>query len=193
MNPSVEILKQGGVVILLTDTLYAVAASALIPHAVERVYALRGRDSNKPCIILISSLKDLEIFGISLSKKEKDILRQIWPNTISIILPSYDAHFSYLDRGSGSLCFRMPADQTIQKILSRSGPLIAPSANLQGKKPALTIAEARAYFGDKVDFYVDSGKRSSFSSTILRLKNEGFELVREGAYSVAALKKEGFL
>lgn len=88
----------------------------------------------------------------------------------------------YLHRGTFSLALRLPKDENLIKILKKTGPLVAPSANIAGKEPAKTFAEAKKYFGEKVDFYVDKGKLKSTHSTLIKLNKEGkIEILRQGA------------
>ena len=184
------LIKSGGIGVLATDTLYGLVASALNEKAVERVYSVRGRDSNKPCVVLISHLDDLRQF---LGCRAYDVmLEKMWPGPVSVLLPCLAARFSYLERGTGEIAFRLPADEKLRHLILQTGPLIAPSANPQGMKPAESIEEARAYFGTAVDFYEDKGRKSSLPSTLLRCKDGALTIVREGAISVETLKSQGF-
>ena len=176
----VNILKNGGVGILATDTLYGLVGSALNRNTVERIYAVRKRAPDKPCIILINSIDDLRQFSIQIDENIKKELSKYWSGPVSIILPCLDEKFTYLHRGKKSLAFRIPDDKELLKLLEQTGPLLAPSANIEGCSPAKTIEESHEYFGEKVDFYVDAGIRQSPPSTILRFENGKMSLVREG-------------
>lgn len=174
------LLKEGAVGVILTDTLYGICGSALNKKTVNKIYRLRKRNPKKPMIILISSLKDLKHFGIKLNSFQKNILTKIWPSRISVILKCESKKFFYLHRGLKTLAFRLPKDKELIKILEISGPLVAPSANLEGEKPAETINEARKYFLDKV-FYYNKGKRVSLPSTIVNLQENKIKVLRKGA------------
>ena len=156
-----------------TDTLYGIVASALKPEAVERIYRLKSRMPVKPPIILIASIEDLALFGVSPTPAQLKVLQTYWPGPTSIVLPCGAETFAYLHRGANSLAFRVPNDQKLQAFLHESGPLIAPSANLEGQPPAVTVAAARAYFGDAVDFYIDGGVIEGRASTIIRVSEDG--------------------
>lgn len=176
------ILKLGGIGVLPTDTLYGVVGSALDKKTVERIYELRKRESGKPMIILISSLSDLKKFGIALSAAQKKVLKNLWPGKVSVVFGCKLKKWEYLHREKKSLAFRFPADEELVSLLKKVGPLVAPSANLAGKKPAATYLEAKKYFGEEVDFYVDWGKLKSKPSTIVELGEDGcVKLLREGA------------
>ena len=163
-----------------TDTLYGLVASALSPEAVGRVYVLKNRSLQKPFIILISSFADLKTFEIVLEEETLKKLQKIWPGKVSFILPCSDEKFSYLHRGTKSLAFRIPDKSDLRELLKTAGPLIAPSANIEGNPPAQTIAEARNYFGGKIDFYIDGGELLGEPSTIIKFEAGGIKIVRPG-------------
>jgi L-threonylcarbamoyladenylate synthase len=101
-----------------------------------------------------------------------------------VILPCLDEKFSYLTRGTGNLAFRIPDDDALRVFLCEAGPLIAPSANPQGETPAETISEAKRYFGNSIDFYIDGGTLRGEPSTIVRLENDRVTLIRPGAVPI---------
>lgn len=154
-----EIIKNGGVAVIKIDTLYGLVCDAFNQHAVNRIYALKKRNPLKPVIVLIASLEDIKKFGINLDKSLSDKLARIWPAKISVIVSSNDISVNthYIHKGTGGIAFWVPADDALRKILADVGPLIAPSANIEGQAPAMNIQQAIDYFGDSVDFYVNGG------------------------------------
>ncbi|MDD5489348.1 MAG: L-threonylcarbamoyladenylate synthase [Candidatus Moranbacteria bacterium] len=176
-----EYIKNDKIGVIPTDTIYGIAASAWSKKAVERAYKIMRRDKKKPFIILISSIRDLDKFNIKLDKNNENILKQIWPGKVSVILPIKAKKFEYLHRGTKTLAFRVPKKQFLLKLLKKTGPLISTSANPQGKKPAQTVAEAKKYFGDKVDFYISGGKMKSLPSTLIEIKKGRLSIIRKGS------------
>lgn len=165
-----SILISGGIGVLKTDTIYGVVARASKKEAVERIYTLKGRDDNKSPIVLINSLEQL--FEVP-STQLRQILTQVWPDKVSVIVPSSSAP-DWITRGNHSVAYRMPNDTALAALIQQTGPLIAPSANPQGDEPAVDIQQAEAYFGDDVDFYVDQGTVSDNTpSQLLRLLPDG--------------------
>ncbi|MBI2022291.1 threonylcarbamoyl-AMP synthase [Candidatus Daviesbacteria bacterium] len=179
-----EILRGGGIGVIPSDTIYGIVGSALIPKTVEKIYELRKRSKNKPMIILISSLADLKLFNITLTRSQKTFLEKNWPNPLSVVLHCPDENLSYLHRGQKSLAFRMPKDRWLLELLKLTGPLSAPSANLEGEKSAKSIEQAKKYFGDKIDFYINGGKVVSHPSTLIKLYNHKIEILRQGGYDI---------
>lgn len=184
----IEILKRGGVGVMPTDTLYGLLGSALNKKTVERIYKLRKRDLSKPFIILISSLNELSQFGVT--DFPKQLLSKIWPGKVSVILPLSKnfSKFKYLHRGTKKLAFRIPKSTFLIDLLKKTGPLVAPSANPQGKNPAKNTEEARKYFGGSVDFYTGKKILKSKGSTIIEWRGELFKPIREGDVPFNKLK-----
>ncbi|MEK7086781.1 MAG: L-threonylcarbamoyladenylate synthase [Patescibacteria group bacterium] len=176
----VEILKNNGVGVIPTDTIYGLVGSALSRKTVTRIYELRERNPGKPMIILVASIEDIRQFGIRVNRRVSKILDELWPGKVSVILPRKSKKFSYLHRNKNSLAFRLPQKRNLIEILEKTGPLVAPSANLEGKSPAKTITEAKKYFGDRADFYLNGGKLISAPSTLVKIKNGEISVKRLG-------------
>lgn len=181
----VKILKNGGVGVMPTDTIYGLVGSALSRKAVTRIYKLRERNPEKPMIILVGSIEDIRQFGIRVNRRVSKILDELWPGKVSVILPCKSKKFSYLHRDKNSLAFRLPKKRGLIEILRKTGPLVAPSANLEGKLPAKTIAGAKKYFGDRADFYLNGGKLISAPSTLVKIKNGEISVKRLGARKIS--------
>lgn len=173
-------LKKGEIAVIPTDTIYGLSANALIENSLEKIYQIKGRAPQKPLIILISSINDLELFNIKIDKSTKNILEKVWPGKVSVILSCFDEKFSYLHRGKKSLAFRLPKKESLLQILRLSGPLASTSANPEGKSPAKTIKEAKKYFGNSVNFYVDEGPQESLPSTLIEIGNGKIKTLRQG-------------
>jgi L-threonylcarbamoyladenylate synthase len=180
----IPILINGGVGVVATDTIYGLVGSALMPKTVRRIYKLRRREKKKPMIILINSLDDLKLFGIRTGIRQKRILKKLWPGKVSVILPCRSKKFAYLHRSAKTLAFRLPAKKELRQLLEITGPLVAPSANLQGFNPASTIRQARKYFKNKINFYVNGGYLSSSPSTLVEIKGSRLIVRRTGAVKI---------
>lgn len=175
----IEIIREGGVGVLPTDTLYGLVGSALSPDAVDRIYDLKQRDPSKPLIVLIADIEELERFGIVISDMLLERLSGYWPGPNSVVLPTIDDQFEYLDRGRGSIAFRLPAHDELRALLRMTGPLVAPSANVEGAQPAITIEMARAYFGSDASFYVDAGELKGKASTLIEFDGDDIRILRD--------------
>ncbi len=166
----IDMLTHGSVGVSSTDTIYGVIGSALSEKVVEKIYKIKKRDENKPFIILINSPDDLPAFEINPSENLKNLLDDVWPGPVSVIIPCKSERFSYLHRGKESLAFRIPKPRWLRKLIRETGPLVAPSANKSGNPPAKTLEEAKMYFADEVDFYLDKGLTSENPSVLIEVK-----------------------
>jgi len=176
----IKALKNGKVGVIPTDTLYGLVGTALEKEVVQRIYSLKDRSPDKATIVLISKIKDMERFEIDFKQKEEFLLKH-WPGKISIILPCPLEEFSYIHRGKKTIAFRIPDNEELRELLGKVGPLVAPTVNPEGEEPAKTITEAKNYFGNTVDFYVDQGKKVSEPSTLIQIQGESVKVLREGA------------
>jgi L-threonylcarbamoyladenylate synthase len=184
----IEILRQGGTAIIPTDTVYGLVACALDTRAVEKVYAVKGRAPDKPCIILIGASADIEKFSVIVTDAQRKILTRLWPNKISIRLLCNDNNFKHLHVGTNSLAFRIPNDQKLLEIIERTGPLVAPSANPGSLPTATTIQEAFDYFGSSVDYHLDGGTIVGTASTLINLADNGdVTILRQGELDIREL------
>ena len=163
-------LRGGALAILRTDTLYGMVARALDKGAVERMYMVKSRDAGKPPIVLVSDLD--QIFS-TVQGAQRTVLDEVWPGKTSVVL-SADSGPDWLTRGGDSIAYRLPAEPNLRALIEHTGPLIAPSANPQGEVPAATIDQAIAYFGERVEYYVDDGEvLDQTPSRLLRLLPDG--------------------
>lgn len=186
-NPNlIKKLEENGVAVMPTDTLYGIVGRAENKNVVEKIYKIRKRTPSKPCIILIGDIKELEKFSIILRDEQKTAIEKYWSfdsardpqsEPVSIVLPCSDEKFLYLHRGTNTLAFRLPGDKELRDLLTKVGPLIAPSANPEGLAPARTMAEAEGYFGNLVDLYVDGGLMIGKPSRVIKLHNDGSVVV----------------
>ena len=171
----IKILQKGGIGVLPTDTIYGLVGRAEDKEAVAKIKKFKKRSTGKPFIVLISSLKDLEKFGIKLNPEDRKILVKIWPGPVSVAF-------------SPKLSFRWPKNKLLTEIIKKTGPLVAPSANPEGLPPASTITEARAYFSDKVNFYLSNRKKlTGLASTLIGLKNGKIRILRYGKYKLRGI------
>lgn len=183
-NIVIKLIKAGKIGVLPTDTIYGLVGSALSKSAVSRIYKIKKRNPQKPLIILIGSMADLKLLGVKLDIKMQKMLRKIWPGPISVILSANIKKFSYLHRGKNNLAFRLPKNKKLRQFLKKTGPIVAPSANPENKKPAESIIQAKEYFGENIDFYVDDGTKKSKPSTLVEIKNGKIVILRKGATDI---------
>jgi L-threonylcarbamoyladenylate synthase len=178
-------LMGGGVVVIPTDTVYGIVARAGDKIAVERMYRLRGRNPEKPCIMLVADtwqIKDTTYF----SDEYKHLADKYWPGPLSLVCKVSNKTPEYLHRGTHTLAYRVPNSPELRALLRETGPLLAPSANPQDEPTATTITEAQDYFADDVDGYVDDGTLEGRApSTVVTITTPGeLTIIRQGALRI---------
>ncbi len=177
-SESLQSLKNGGVGVIPTDTVYGIVTQVNNPESVKRLYLLKSRDCN-PGTIIASNKKQIADMGVA--PRYVKMASVFWPNPISVVVPVGDS-LSYIHLGKKSLAFRIVADPEIARLLDITGPLLTSSANHPGQKVADTINEARDYFGNLVDFYIDGGDLSgALASTIMKIDETGVQMLRKGS------------
>ncbi len=171
----IRLLRGGAIGVLRTDTLYGIVARAGDERAVEHIYAVKQRTPSKSPIVLIASTSQLlDTYDDTTLHR----LNELWPGKNSVILPSTAAP-TWIVRDNASVAYRIPDNKELRRLLLETGPLIAPSANPEGDPPAMSIEEAKNYFGNNVDFYVDGGVVTDDSpSKLYRLQPDDLERLR---------------
>ncbi len=162
----VRILRAGGIAVLRTDTIYGVVARADDEQAVAKVYAAKHRNPDKSCIVLVADAS--QAYG--------DISHVVYDDQqpTSVLVDAPEAP-EWLLRQNKELAHRIPNVDWLKEVIRQTGPLIAPSANPEGEQPASTIEQARAYFGDMVDIYIDGGvvPTDTPPSRLVRIHDDG--------------------
>jgi L-threonylcarbamoyladenylate synthase len=182
-DETIRKLKQAGAIgVIPTDTVYGVVARAADEKAVARLYELKSREG-KPGTIIAADIDQLVDLGIK--RRYLTAVEHYWPGAVSVIIPSSDPQLAYLHQGKMSLAIRVTADPALRDVVGQIGPLLTSSANDPGEPTATRVHEAQAYFGDKVDFYVDGGDLADREpSTVIRIVDDAVEVLRQGAVKI---------
>ncbi len=176
-----KILLESGVGVIPTDTVYGLVARAADIQATTRLYDLKSREK-KPGTIIAATIKQLESLGFT--KESLKSANGFWPGAISIVLNA-GPELDYLHQETGSIAVRVVADKKLRDLLRKTGPLLTSSANQSGEPVSTTIEQAKKYFRELADFYVDGGNMSDRPpSTIIRIDGDKINIIREGAVVV---------
>lgn len=180
LTQAAELLIQGKIGVIPTDTVYGIVCDAHNKAAVERLYKLKSRE-HKPGTLISSQIDKL--FNLGFNEQELLLLSKYWPGQISAVLSNNLS--KYLTQDIGSLAVRITDHEPLRELLDQTGPIITSSANMPGEPPANNLQEAVAYFGDTVDFYVDGGDLSGrLPSTIIKVTGDTIEILRQGSYKL---------
>jgi L-threonylcarbamoyladenylate synthase len=185
-----DVLLEGGICGLPTDTVYGLAASSTNAEAVRRLYRIKGREPGKPIPLLIHSMRDLPRLVREIPEAIEPLLERYWPGALTIVFRKHTGSFAGVTSDE-TIGIRMPDDMVTLAVLSMvARPLAVTSANPAGKPPAVTPDEVLEAFGDKLDCLLDAGRTPGEEvSTVLSVVESPFRVLRQGAVSFQALKE----
>jgi L-threonylcarbamoyladenylate synthase len=156
---AIAALRRGNVIVFPTETLYGLGADALNSEAVEQVFQLKGRDPVNPIPVLVSDREMLHTVVADIPEAAQELIRQFWPGPLTLILPARKNIPKALCNPSGGVGVRISSQAIATRLVSALGrPLTATSANPSGKEPARTVQEAKTYFGEQIEVFVEGGK-----------------------------------
>ena len=184
MTPS-EVISNGGVIAFRTDTFYGLGADPFNRAAVARVRELKGREDNKPILLLISDLDQVPRVRSARSDGFNVAARQLWPGPLTIVGAAVAELPEEITSGTGTVGIRLPADESVRDLVREcGGVLTATSANPAGSEPARSAEQVAGYFPAGLDLIVDGGEVSATEpSTVLDVSSSPPRVVREGAIS----------
>ena len=183
-----RVVQAGGVIAFRTDTFYGLGVDPLNRDAIIRVKDLKGREDDKPILLLISDEAEVDRF-IEQSEFFKLVARKHWPAPLTLIGVARVEVPTELTAGTKSLGVRLPDDRDVRSLVREcGGALTATSANVSGQPPARTAKEVENYFPVGIDLIIDGGEVTATEpSTVLDLNGQEPRLIREGAVNREAL------
>lgn len=191
LKQAAEILKDGGLVAIPTETVYGLGASAFSDEAVKKIFAAKGRPQDNPLIVHVSDLKQLNGIVRDFPESAKKLCEKFWPGPLTLVLPKGEKVCDSVSAGLDTVAVRMPKNETTLEIISRSGlPLAAPSANLSGSPSPTKATHVVADLDGKIDAILMGEDCSvGVESTVVTLAAKPPRLLRPGAVTVEQLKE----
>jgi L-threonylcarbamoyladenylate synthase len=179
-----RLVRDGGVVVFPTDTVYGIGCNPFRIEAVNRVFGIKG-DRDKPLPVLASDLSNIEKIA-HLSKLARRIAERFWPGPLTLILPKKHTLPNVVTRNLNSVGVRIPKHDVAIKLIRLSGGLLTgTSANKTGSSPSRTANEAIRQLRDEVDLVIDGGPTPiGTSSTVINALSKNPLLLREGPVSL---------
>ena len=154
-----KIISEGGVIAFRTDTFYGLGVDPFNAAAVAKIRELKGREENKPILLLLSDASVADRFIADRSKAFEDVARKFWPGPLTIVGVAVSNLPSEITAGTGTVGVRVPADSDVRELVRVcGGALTATSANPSGREPARSAKEVLDYFGDRIDLVIDGGE-----------------------------------
>ena len=182
ITPAAEIIKNGGLVGVPTETVYGLAANGLDALAVQKIYDVKGRPETKPINLLVSGMADVEKFCRDIPDAAYRLAEKFWPGPLTIVMKKKDNVPDVVTAGGDTVGVRCPDHlKTLELIRLAAVPLAAPSANLSGRPSLKSADEVLKIFDGKIDAVIDGGQCSvGIESTIIGLTGGEAVLFRQG-------------
>lgn len=177
-------LRDGGVIAMPTDTLYALTASASDAEAVRRVFAIKRRELTNPLPLFVSGLAMAERIGV-FDARSRSLARRFWPGQLTIVVRTQPGFESEALGGGETVGLRVPDSDIARAVIDGLGqPVTATSANLSGGADPISAEEVRLQIGDQLDTILDAGPAPiGVASTIVDCSGDAIRVIRQGAVS----------
>lgn len=185
LEHAAKLIANGGLIAFRTDTFYGLGADPLNRDAVTRIKILKGREDNKPILLLVADATDVDRLMIDKSEDFAVVAQSFWPGPLTIVGVAARELPQELTAGTGTIGLRLPNDDNVRSLVSLcGGALTATSANASGSPPACSAQEVADYFPTGIDLIIDGGDVTATEpSTVLDLSKAEPRVIREGAVS----------
>lgn len=175
-------IRSGGVVVYPTETVYGLGADPFNPVAFERIFSLKGRETEKGLILLIRGRRDLDILVADIPRNAEALMDAFWPGPLTLVFHASPSLPDHLLGFKSTIALRV-SDAPIASALLRlvGGPITSTSANLSGQPPARSAGEALDDLGRNVDLILDGGTApDSRPSTLIDVSIPHPRILRPG-------------
>lgn len=189
-NQCAKILKDGGIVVFPTETVYGIGADAYNLKAVERIFEIKGRKRDNPLIFHLESIETVK-FVAEVKKEILSLFKPFMPGPLTLVLKSkLDKKYTF---GLDTIAVRIPDNLIALTLIEKfSSPIVAPSANISGRPSGTEFIHVIEDFDGKVDAIIDGGKTVyGLESTVVDVTQKPFLLLRAGAVTVEDFKEHG--
>lgn len=186
-----KMIKEGGIVIFPTETVYGIGTNGLNEKAVKQLYEVKQRPLNKPISLLVNSIEMIEQVAKDITDIEYELIKEFFPGPLTIILKKKDIVPNILTANQDTVGIRMPANKIVIKLIEYAGiPIATPSANISGRPSGTNIKDIMEDFDGKVDYFVDGGpSKIGRASTIVKIEKGIPKILRKGAISEEQIRQ----
>lgn len=183
------ILENGGAVVLPTETVYGLFAQALNEEAVNHVYQLKQRPRDKAMNLNVSNLNDIYFFSQNPPHYLEKLYNRFMPGPLTIILKANKNVPFWVNSGLDTVGFRLPKHEKTLRLITETGPLIGPSANVSGQESGKEFTKLLSQFSEKLEGIADDEALTGIDSTILDLSGPRARILRQGSISREEIQK----
>ena len=190
ISRAVQILRDGGVIALPTDTLYGISANALDSDSASKVFGVKGRQERSPLPIFISDPDDLHRYGRDVPDAALRLAEAFWPGKLTIVVKKSELIPAVVSGGLDTVGLRVPDHPAPREVVARLGaPITATSANVSGRPPLTAAADVVNELGHNLDLVLDGGVLApSAPSTVIDATANPPRILREGALSASDIR-----
>ncbi len=178
-----EIIHEGGLVAVPTETVYGLAGNGLSAAAVEKIYEVKGRPDWKPLSLMVPGSEALGLYGRDVPRGAWVLAKRFWPGPLTIVVKADPKTPKIVLAGGDTVGLRCPDSEKTLALLQACGlPLAAPSANPSGAPSPKTANQVAAYFDGKIEAIIDGGPCGlGTESTIVDMSVTPYRVLRRGA------------
>lgn len=186
-----RILRDGGLVAIPTETVYGLAARALSPEAIARVYAAKGRPVHHPLIAHVLDEAQARTLASSWPERASKLAHAFWPGPLTLVVGRASTVPAAVAGGADSIAVRAPSHPVARAVIAALGePIAAPSANRYQDLSPTTAAHVVKELGDAVDLVLDAGPcEAGIESTVVDVRGERPRVLRPGALGLVSLRR----
>lgn len=188
IDQAIEIIKKGGIVAMPTETVYGLAADATNLNSIKKTFEVKGRPQDNPLIVHISSVNHLTLFAENIPEDAYKLAEHFWPGPLTLVLDKKSTVLDAVTAGLDTVALRMPDHSTALELISKTGPVTAPSANLSGKPSPTRPAHIEADYGDTVGYLDGGSTRIGIESTVLNMASKPYSILRPGSVTKSDLE-----
>lgn len=182
-------LDESKVIAFPTETVMGLGVYYDDFKAYQLLNKIKGRPEDKPYTLMLGSIDDISKYAF-VSDRDLKIIKTFMPGAITVLLKCKDYVPSFVTHNTGVIGIRVPDIKLVQELISYCGkPLLVPSANKSGQKPALTSLEVKSIFNNELGFIFEESSEGGLPSTIVDLTGEQVKIVREGPISLKQIKE----
>lgn len=181
VNEAVDVLRAGGLVIMPTETTYAIAVDATNEEAVQKVFQIKKRPTERAIPILVSDHYMIEEYA-QISDLAKHLMNAFMPGPLSLVVPYKDNTGLAKSLSAKGVSFRIPGDDIARAIVADlEKPITTTSANISGSEPLYMVDQVKSTFSQSVNLIMDRGDLPPrLPSTVLDLQGAAPVIVRQG-------------
>lgn len=183
INLAANVLRDGGIVVFPTETVYGIGAAATSCFGPQEIIDIKARAKNKPLPWLVETEDALDIFGVNVPEYAHNLAKKYWPGALSIVVYASDRVGKDFRDDRGTVALRSPDYELVQELIRvAGGPIITTSANTSGLPPAASFEELEERIIAHADLTLDGGETAhGVASTVVDCTGPEPVILREGA------------